>query len=76
MIIILVFAAPPCLKFYMAYLIGQSLKQDIFESYLIFGVIYLFLVLLRGLVLTGYLGEATEQLFKQTIASYSQFTGT
>lgn len=75
-VIILVFATPPCFKFYMAYLIGQSLKQDIFSDYLIFGVIYLVLVLLRGLVLTGYLGEATKQLFKQTVATFSQLTGT
>lgn len=74
--VILACAAPPCFKFYMAYLIGQSLKKDIYPDYLIFAVLYLFLVLLRGLVLTGYLGEATKQLFISVVNRYARLTGT
>ncbi len=56
-------AAPAAIKAYMQYLIGQSLKKDIFHDILTFGLIYLFLVFFRGIVFGLYLSLASKSLF-------------
>jgi hypothetical protein len=66
LVVFLVLAGPSCFKFYMAYLVGQSLKRSIYTEYLIFAVVYLVFSLIKGLILTGYLRAGSRELFVKT----------
>jgi len=72
-IVILAILIPSCLKFYMNYMVGQSAsKVQIYPDYLIFGVIYLVMVLVRGLVLSFYLRTASKNLFESICLKHRQ----
>ncbi len=56
---------PVCFKYYLQYLIGTSVSQDILIRYLIFAIIYLFFILLRGLVLSLYTNFSSLSLYRK-----------
>lgn len=72
LVVLLVLTGPPCFKFYMSYLVGQSLSINIYITYLIFAVVYICFILVRGLVLTGYLKVGSLELFAKFIDKMGQ----
>ena len=64
-VILLALISPIAFKTYLSYLIGQSTKNVVNKDYLIFGLIYLFLILIRGFVLSVYLNVASIGLYKK-----------
>lgn len=59
----------------MNWLIGQSTKKIIYPDIIIFGVLYLFFILLRGLVLSLYFRQASVGLFNKILQSNRQLCG-
>jgi len=59
LIIVVILAIPCALKFYVAYLIGQTFEESIFFKLLGFGVGYLLSILIRLFILAGYLKAAS-----------------
>ena len=74
LVIVIILAIPCALKFYVAYLIGQTFKQDIFFKLLGFGVGYLLSIFIREIILAGYLKAASLSLFKKLIEKYGSYT--
>lgn len=73
--VIIALAAPIGFKVYVNYLIGQSTKKAIYPDILIFGVIYLVLIFLRGLVLSLYFRFSSFQLFSKIISKHRELCG-
>jgi len=59
----------------MNWLIGQSTKKIIYPDIIIFGVLYLFFILVRGLVLSFYFRQASAGLFNKILESNRQLCG-
>jgi hypothetical protein len=56
---------PVCFKYYLQYLIGTSVTQDILLRYLTFGLIYIFFIFMRGLVLCLYTNFSSLSLYRK-----------
>lgn len=56
----------------MSYLVGQSLSTNIYITYLIFAVIYICFVLVKGLILTGCLKVGSLELYAKFIDRWAQ----
>jgi len=56
----------------MQYLIGQSVNTDIFIRYLIFGLIYILFVFLRGFCLSMYTNYASLSLYRKICRKYKR----
>jgi len=67
--------SPVGFKVYMNWLIGQSTKKIIYPDIIIFGVLYLFFILVRGLVLSFYFRQASAGLFNKILESNRQLCG-
>ena len=75
MVVVLALASPIAFKIYMNFLIGQSLKRAVYPDIIIFGALFLFFVLLRGLVLSVYFRHASLGLFARLITAQRQLCG-
>ncbi len=64
-IIIFTLILPPACKFYMQYLIGQTLNESMLFKYLFFGILYIIFNFLRGLTLTLYTNFGSLALYEQ-----------
>lgn len=71
----LALVAPIAFKVYMNWLIGQTLKMVIYPDVLIFGVLYLFFVFLRGLVMSFYFRQASTGLFRRIMEEHRSLCG-
>lgn len=72
---LLAMLSPVGFKVYMNWLIGQSTKKIIYPDIIIFGVLYLFFILVRGLVLSFYFRQASAGLFNKILESNRQLCG-
>jgi hypothetical protein len=73
--VLLAMLSPVGFKVYMNWLIGQSTKKIIYPDIIIFGVLYLFFILVRGLVLSFYFRQASAGLFNKILESNRQLCG-
>lgn len=73
--VLLALIAPVAFKVYINWLIGQSIKTVIYPDILGFGVAYLFLIFLRGLILSFYFRLSSMELFKRIVGRHRQLCG-
>lgn len=59
----------------MNWLIGQSTKRAIYPNIIIFAILTLFFVLLRGLLLSFYFRSASAALFRNVVAGAGKLNG-
>lgn len=73
--VILGLVGPIGFKVYMNWLIGQSTKRVIFPDIIIFAILSLFFVFLRGLILSFYFRSASATLFRKVLAGTGKLSG-
>ena len=56
---------PVCFKYYLQYLIGTSVTVNIFWKYLIFGLIYIFFIFMRGFAIAFYTNFSSLSLYRK-----------
>jgi hypothetical protein len=59
----------------MNWLIGQSTKRAIYPDIIIFAILALFFVFLRGLLLSFYFRSASASLFRNVLAGAGKLSG-
>lgn len=64
---------PVCFKYYLQYLIGTSSTTDIFSNYLIFGLIYIFFIFMRGFVIAFYTNFSSLFLYQKICSKLKIF---
>lgn len=67
--------SPIGFKIYTNWLIGQSLKKVVYPDIIIYAVLSLFFVFLRGLLLSLYFRTASASLFRNVLASAGRLNG-
>jgi hypothetical protein len=73
--VILALASPLGFKVYLSFLIGQTLKMNIYTKYILFGVLYLFFVLVRGLILSFYYRLSSSSIYEKIVKNYHVLRG-